>query len=243
MDAPFKEEKQMEKSKTGKQQQTSAFTLVFFTSKLALVPFSLSLIPPLAYPPPTFSTLPRSHSHLGDHFSSPSLFKTLFPLSITWRSFRSVAWSNAPQRSTWNRGHAQLIHHFPPTNSSPLPQSHPHCSSFMHTPVSFHSCSVSLLYRSPSTTPFSFPGFLSLIYHRGNLPPPPPPSFLPLLHLQPHNTIGATKHHLTTHTYKLCNCNKRLLSISFQNRHGWHGWMLRFETITRGLLLFYHTQP
>lgn len=117
---PFKEEKQTHKSKGGNQQWISPFTLFFFPPNWPY-PHSIHICPP----PHTFSILSRSHNHLGDHFSSASLFKTLFPLSITWRLFRSVAWSNAPQRCTWNRGHAQLIHHFPPTIASPLPQSHP----------------------------------------------------------------------------------------------------------------------
>lgn len=120
---PFKEEKQAHKRKGGNQRPKSPFT-VLFSSKLALPPF-YPYLPPLPHPPPTYSILSRSHNHLNDHFLSASLFKTLFILSITWRSFRSVAWSNAPQRCTWNRGHAWLIHHFPSTIATPLPHSHP----------------------------------------------------------------------------------------------------------------------
>ena len=42
------------------------------------------------------SFFPSSHRHLGDHFCSLSVFKTLFLLSITRWSFRSPAWSNNP---------------------------------------------------------------------------------------------------------------------------------------------------
>lgn len=107
-------------------------------------------------------------------FPSHPSFKTLLPLSITWRSFRSVAWSNAPQRCTWNRGHTRLIHHFPPTIASPAPPiTPPKCSSFMHAPVSFHSCSFSLLYRSPPLLPH-FLAFSHSFITEGIYPPNAP---------------------------------------------------------------------
>lgn len=210
---PFKEEKQAHKRKGGNQQPKSPFT-VLFSSKLALPPF-YPYLPPLPHPPPTYSILYRSHNHLDDHFSSASLFKTLFILSITWRSFRSVAWSNAPQRWERERPETEAMHgssitfHPPSPPRSPTPT--PNCSSFMHAPVSFHSCSFSLLYCSPPLCPhflaFSRSFITEGIYH-------------PPVHLQPHNAFSATKH-LTTHTYKLCK-KKRLPCVSFQKQHGWH---------------------
>lgn len=176
-----------------------------FFFKLALPPF-YPYLPPT---PPTFSTLSRSHNHLGDHFASASLFKTLFPLSITWRSFRSVVWSNAPQRCTWNRGHAPLIHHFPSTIAPLLPESPP--------PTLVHSCTlwslfIHVLSHSSMAPHHSF--LISWLSH-AHLSQRESSPFSPV-HLQPHNAFSATKHYLTTHTYKLCNCKKHLPCVSFQ---------------------------
>lgn len=83
---------------------------------------------------------------------------------------------------------------FHPPSPPRSPNTTPHCSSFMHAPVSFHSCSFSLLYRSPPLLPY----FLAFSC-----------SFITQVHLQPHIAFSATKGYLTTHTYKLCNCKER----------------------------------
>lgn len=98
------------------------------------------------FPPPIPSpTSPFLHSPLPvtATWVIISLFKTLFLLSITRWSFRSPAWSNTPQRFTWNRGHAQLIHHSPP--ATPL-----HPSPLLHS-CTFWSLfiQVSILYLPP----------------------------------------------------------------------------------------------
>ena len=128
----------------------------FFPSLSSMpYPITLFLHPPLLPQPPGWS------------FLSSSLFKTLLLLSITRWSFRSPPWSNTPQRFTWNRGHAQLIHHFPPTHHpSLLLHSCTFWSLFIHAPSQILSCA-----QPPSLLVFSFPGFLMLIYHRGNVTP------------------------------------------------------------------------
>lgn len=102
---------------------------------------------------------------------------------------------------------SSITFHPPSPPCSPTPT--PNCSSFMHAPVSFHSCSFSLLYRSPPLRPhflaFSRSFITEGIYH-------------PPVHLQPHNAFSATKH-LTTHIYKICK-KKRLPCVSFQKEHG-----------------------
>lgn len=82
-------------------------------------------------------------------FLSCLSFKLLFLLSITWWSFRSLAWSNTPQRFTWNRGHAQLIHHFP------FPPAPPISPVFIHSRSSLFSFMLCL-------PPLSPPHFLAL---------------------------------------------------------------------------------
>lgn len=172
---PFEEEKQTHKNKGRNQQQKSPFTLSFFSTNwphpiLSIsAPHSLAHLPLFLFPP-----APRTTWVII--FPPHPSFKTQLPLSITWRSFRSVAWSNAPQRCTWNRGHTRLIHHFPPTIASPAPPiTPPKCSSFMHAPVSFHSCSFSLLYRSPPLLPH-FLAFSRSFITEGIYPPNPPTS-------------------------------------------------------------------
>lgn len=109
-------------------------------------PYLINTNLPMQWPPfslcPSFLTLflhhllPAAATWLV--IFSPSLFKSIFRLSITMPSFRSPVGSNTPLRFTWNRSHAQIIHHFSPHCSSLLLSP----VSFMHVVVSLHSCSV-----------------------------------------------------------------------------------------------------
>lgn len=127
--------------------------------------FALHLCPPFLHPPLSFFILSFLPQPPGRSFISPSLFKTLFLLSITRWSFRSFGVVK----------HSLEIHlNQRPCTAYPSISTH-HPSSlppyFIHAHSSLSSLMRCLLPLAPPSFLLSFPGFPILIYHSGKLTP------------------------------------------------------------------------